>query len=271
MIASRILRTNGVLLRGLATAAPLVPLLKQPPPPQSKQAPPSRQAPAPYNPQNSPQELERQKKDLAVSSFKDIFDNIVSFSENIQPMDPGQVQDVLAHPFKFVTLNTYHQGQITEMLAAKQKRKWGSLTGDEKRMIHFIWYGPWGPRESFENYVDARVSPPDLPWAMPSVAKRAATPTQRITITELPVRDLTVVTAERKRTMHKKGLDPMSSFVVSFALLVFIGSIYRDTYIGEAGMPVEPVIVEYQEPETEVVETEAEAPPAKKWYNLWRK
>ncbi|ODQ77841.1 hypothetical protein BABINDRAFT_27123, partial [Babjeviella inositovora NRRL Y-12698] len=221
-------------------------------------------------PKNSPQELERQKKELAVSSFKDIFENIVSFSENVVPMDPADVKDVLAHPAKFAKLNTYHQGQIIEDLDVKQKRKWTSMTSDEKRMIHYIWYGPWGPREGFENFTNAKVPPQDLPWEMPSQAQSVTDPKQKISIRELPVRDLKTVSEDRRKTFKNRGLDPMSSFVVSFALLVFIGSIYRDTYIGEAGAPVEHVIVEYQEPEKEA-EVEAPAAKPRKWYYLWAK
>lgn len=204
------------------------------------------------------------RNQLALSSLKDIFDGFLTTDEELTPLNDTELAAVSSNPPSFLALNTFHQGQVVDALAEKQKRGWKGLSMDDKRLAHFIWYGPWGPREGFKDYRTPGVVPVDIPWTRPSPVRQAG----EVFTSTVPATDVTKVSPQRLQAFHARRLDPALMAVLWVVVVVAVGAVYRDKFVGEAGMPVNPVVEVPPAPAAHEEATEP-APTPRRWYYLW--
>lgn len=228
----------------------------------SKSTPPPLTEPIPQN-----------GADVMRSSVKD-FTSLLSHDEDdaTQPIDTAPIY---ADPVLFSTLSTLHQGQVLKELQDAFDLSWKKLRLDQKRLSYYIAYGDWGVRENFTNWKDS-LAPLDLPFTVPSVAKVRGDCKGPIMVHRLPPVILAETPVRAKQFVIRR-FDPATKVFAFLVVLVALVAMYRDKFIGEAGLPKETVIVdpylEAQEREQEIARVAAEQErqnrERRKWYYLW--
>lgn len=243
----------------------------------------SRPPPRPRTQTQREQVTQRQKIELAQAGIKDIFDGFLTTEESFEPID---TKPILANPRLFNGLSEFHKNQVKEEVEKRLRRNWNDVAVDSKKMAYYIAYGNYGPREDLTDNLYSNHIPEDLPFALPTQAKISQSSTDKVK--KLPPVDLDQINEVRRKRWNDmtRKLDPITKFVVYFAVVVSLIALYRDKFIEEETLtvPESALLIADMEREQELQSKkekeevdlmekgkEEERKNSKKWYYLWLK
>ncbi|KAG7194466.1 uncharacterized protein KQ657_004679 [Scheffersomyces spartinae] len=236
--------------------------------------------PKPRTPEEMAQDKEEAAK-LAMQSIKDIgsmFSNSEGKGDDTEPIDS---RPIFKEPSRFATLSLLHQGQVLNELQQMYDKDWHKLTLEAKQLGYYIGFGNWGSRDKFDNW-NKQEPPYDLPYPTPSKLQTNDPKPQTLVHPIDPPVNLALHPI-RVDQFNPKRLDGVTKFFIYLTLVVAAIALYRDKFIGEAGRPLEIVIVDPYEEERKAEQArerieedlkarlELEKSKSRKWYYLWIK
>ncbi|GMM33155.1 hypothetical protein DASC09_004800 [Saccharomycopsis crataegensis] len=179
----------------------------------------------------TPSQKKKQAAELARLSFTDIFDFLShNTPEELHQQEDVDMDNVFQNPEIFKKLTFNQQNIVIEELDSYKLGEWPAIPQDAKRLMYYVSYGNWGPRESFKDPLSRNYVPEDIPFTLLSI--KTASPTPSTPITKLKSVNLMSVTKERQKQFDNnvRKLDPASQAVVILGFLVSVLALIRDKF-----------------------------------------
>lgn len=181
----------------------------------------------------TPTQKRKKAAELAKTSLLDIFDFVSNgTADDLNYKEHLDMPKILNDPKLFAKLTFNQQEQVIDNLDHYRYEEWTSIPNDAKKLMYFISYGNWGPRNSFKDPLSFATSyiPEDIPFKIGSLNTNH--PSSNSLVHKLPKVNLMLASKEREKLFNKdvRSLDPMSQVVVVFVFGVSIIAIIRDKF-----------------------------------------